>query len=50
MKTEQQFQLDTDPQVFYLYYEYSHGDMNRRVFLSKADALVIVGGSGLAMA
>lgn len=39
-----------DPQVYELYDEYCHTEMQRREFLSRAAALVVVGGSGLAMA
>lgn len=39
-----------DPQVYELYDEYCHSEMPRREFLSRAAALVVVGGSGLAMA
>ena len=43
-------QLEIDQRVFDLYDEYCHGRMNRREFLSRAAALVVVGGSGLVMA
>jgi len=43
-------QLEIDQRVFDLYDEYCHGRMTRRDFLSRASALAIVGGSGLAMA
>jgi carboxymethylenebutenolidase len=43
-------QLEIDQRVFDLYDEYCHGGIDRREFLSRAGALVIVGGSGLAMA
>ncbi|MEM7405634.1 MAG: dienelactone hydrolase family protein [Pseudomonadota bacterium] len=42
--------LDIDPQVYDLYDEYCHSDMSRREFLTRASALAIVGGAGLAMA
>jgi carboxymethylenebutenolidase len=43
-------QMEIDQRVFDLYDEYCHGRMERREFLSRAAALVVVGGSGLAMA
>jgi len=43
-------QLEIDQRVFDLYDEYCHGRMTRRDFLSRAAALAVVGGSGLAMA
>ena len=43
-------QLEIDQRVYDLYDEYCHGGMDRREFLSRAAALAIVGGSGLAMA
>lgn len=43
-------QMEIDQRVFDLYDEYCHGRMTRRDFLSRASALAIVGGSGLAMA
>lgn len=39
-----------DPRIYDLYDEYCHGPMTRREFLSRAAALVVVGGSALAMA
>jgi len=39
-----------DPQIYDLYDEYCHTQMTRREFLNKASALVVVGGSALAMA
>ena len=39
-----------DPQIFDLYDEYCHGQMNRREFLNRASAMTVVGGSALAMA
>ena len=39
-----------DPQVYDLYDEYCHSNMGRREFLRRAAALVVVGGSALAMA
>ena len=39
-----------DPQVYDLYDEYCHSNMERREFLRRAAALVVVGGSALAMA
>ena len=43
-------QLEIDQRVFDLYDEYCHGRIDRREFLSRAAALVVVGGSALAMA
>ena len=43
-------QMEIDRRVFDLYDEYCHGRIDRREFLSRASALAIVGGSGLAMA
>jgi len=43
-------QQEIDQRVFDLYDEYCHGRIDRREFLSRAAALVLVGGSGLAMA
>src|SRR5262245_25325088 len=43
-------QVEIDQRVYDLYDEYCHGRIDRREFLSRASALVIVGGSGLAMA
>lgn len=43
-------QQQIDQRVFDLYDEYCHGRMDRREFLSRAAALAIIGGSGLAMA
>ena len=39
-----------DPKIYDLYDEYCHGVMKRREFLNKAAALVVTGGSALAMA
>ena len=39
-----------DPQVYDLYDEYCHTPMSRREFLNRASALVVAGGSALAMA
>ena len=39
-----------DPQIYDLYDEYCHSLMDRREFLRRAAAIVVVGGSGLAMA
>lgn len=39
-----------DEQVYELYDEYCHGEMERREFLRRASALAVAGGSGLAMA
>ena len=39
-----------DPKVYDLYDEYCHSMMDRREFLRRASALVVVGGSGLLMA
>jgi carboxymethylenebutenolidase len=43
-------QLEIDQQVYDLYDEYCHGDIDRREFLSRAAALTIAGVSALAMA
>ncbi len=43
-------QQEIDQRVYDLYDEYCHGRIDRREFLSRAAALAIVGGSGLAMA
>ena len=43
-------QLEIDQRVYDLYDEYCHGGIDRREFLSRAAAIAIVGGSGLAMA
>jgi carboxymethylenebutenolidase len=43
-------QLEIDQRVYDLYDEYCHGRIDRREFLSRASALAIVGGTGLAMA
>lgn len=43
-------QIEIDQRVYDLYDEYCHGRMNRRDFLSRAASLVVVAGSGLAMA
>lgn len=42
--------IDIDDQVYDLYDEYCHSAMERREFLARASALVVVGGSALAMA
>ena len=39
-----------DPKVYDLYDEYCHTQMSRRDFLGRASALVVAGGSALAMA
>lgn len=39
-----------DPQLYELYDEYCHTGMTRREFINRASALVVVGGSSLAMA
>lgn len=39
-----------DPRIYDLYDEYCHGPMTRREFLDRAAAIVVVGGTGLAMA
>ena len=41
---------DIDPRVYALYDDYCHGRIDRRVFLSRAATLTVVGGSALAMA
>src|SRR5918992_4232148 len=43
-------QREIDPQVYDLYDEYCHGQIDRREFLSRAAALTIGGVSALAMA
>ena len=43
-------QQEIDQRVFDLYDEYCHGRISRREFLSRAAAVAVVGGSGLAMA
>ncbi len=43
-------QLEIDQRVFDLYDEYCHGRIDRRTFLSRAAAIAVVGGAGLAMA
>ena len=43
-------EVEIDEQVYELYDEYCHSEMERREFLRRASALVVVGGSGLAMA
>ncbi len=43
-------QLEIDQRVFDLYDEYCHGRMDRREFLSRAAALSVVGGLGMAQA
>src|SRR3954462_7137840 len=43
-------QLEIDQRVYDLYDEYCHGRIDRREFLTRASALAIVGGTGLAMA
>jgi carboxymethylenebutenolidase len=39
-----------DPKIYELYDEYCHSEMPRREFLSRAAAMAVVGGCGLAMA
>lgn len=39
-----------DPRIYDLYDEYCHGPMTRREFLDRAAAIVVIGGTGLAMA
>jgi carboxymethylenebutenolidase len=41
---------DIDSKVYALYDEYAHSGMTRREFLSRAAALSVIGGSGIAMA
>ncbi len=41
---------DIDPRIYELYDRYCHSDMDRREFLSRAAAITVIGGSGLAMA
>ena len=43
-------QQEIDQRVFDLYDEYCHGRITRREFLSRAAAVAVIGGSGLAMA
>ena len=43
-------QLEIDQRVYDLYDEYCHGRIDRREFLSRAASIVVVGGTGLAMA
>ena len=43
-------QVEIDQQVFDLYDEYCHGQIDRREFLARAAALTIVGGLGMAQA
>jgi carboxymethylenebutenolidase len=43
-------QAEIDQRVFDLYDEYCHGHLDRREFLSRAAALTLIAGSGLAMA
>jgi carboxymethylenebutenolidase len=43
-------EAEIDEQVYDLYDEYCHGEMERREFLRRASALAVAGGSGLAMA
>ena len=43
-------QLEIDQRVFDLYDEYCHGRIDRREFLSRAAALAVVGGLGMAQA
>jgi carboxymethylenebutenolidase len=49
-ETQPTTQIEIDQRVYDLYDEYCHGSMDRREFLSRAAAIAIVGGSGLAMA
>jgi carboxymethylenebutenolidase len=41
---------EIDPRIYDLYDKYCHSAMERREFLSRAAAIAVVGGSGLAMA
>jgi len=50
MKFEAIKHEDIDPQIFDLYDEYCHTAMPRRVFLERAAAMTVLGGSALAMA
>lgn len=43
-------QLEIDQQVYDLYDEYCHGRIDRREFLSRAAALAVIGGLGMAQA
>ena len=49
-RNELETELKIDKQIFDLYDEYCHTDMTRREFLSRASAMAIAGGAGLAMA
>ena len=42
--------IEIDPRIYDLYDEYCHSGMSRREFLERAAAIVVIGGSGLAMA
>lgn len=48
--SKEHLEVEIDEQVYDLYDEYCHGEMERREFLRRASALAVVGGSGLAMA
>ncbi|CCQ73766.1 dienelactone hydrolase family protein [Magnetospira sp. QH-2] len=43
-------QQEIDPKIYDLYDEYCHSQMTRREFLSRASAIAVIGGTGLAMA
>ena len=43
-------QVEIDQRVYDLYDEYCHGRIDRREFLSRASAIAVLGGTGLAMA
>ena len=48
--SKESVEVEIDEQVYELYDEYCHSEMERREFLRRASALAVVGGSGLAMA
>jgi len=50
MTSKDWVEIEIDKQVYDLYDEYCHSEMERREFLRRASALAVVGGSGLAMA
>lgn len=50
MKPEKISEIEVDQQIYDLYDEYCHTDMDRRTFLKRASAITVAGISGLAMA
>lgn len=50
MTSKEWVEIEISKQVYDLYDEYCHSEMERREFLRRASALAVVGGSGLAMA